>query len=135
MSMIQMIYASHPFGFDEAMLAGILLDARRCNDRDGVTGALICREDLYLQLLEGPEQAVEATYVRILKDDRHANINRLVRREIGAEDRLFPRWSMLDDPAQSWVWTKAQVRRGAIEDASEAEVIGLFERLSALTAD
>jgi hypothetical protein len=134
MPMIQMIYASHPFGFDHAMLAGILLDARRCNERDGITGALICREDLYLQLLEGPEQAVEATYVRILRDDRHANIARLVRRSIREEERLFPRWSMLDDPAQSWVWTKAQVKRGAIEDASEAEVIGLFERLSALTA-
>jgi hypothetical protein len=133
MSMIQMIYASHPFGFDDAMLAGILLDARRCNERDGITGALICREDLYLQLLEGPEQAVEATYVRILRDDRHANINRLVRRDITQDDRLFPRWSMLDDPAQSWIWTRAQVKRGAIDDASEAEVIGLFERLSALT--
>ena len=47
------------------MLAGIPMDARRCNVRDGVTGALICRDDLFLQMLEGPEAAVEATHARI----------------------------------------------------------------------
>ena len=51
--LIQIIYMSQPFGYDEAMLAGILLDARRCNKRDGITGALVCRHDIYLQLLEG----------------------------------------------------------------------------------
>lgn len=39
MSLMQLTYASHPFGFDDAMLAGILLDARRCNARDGITSA------------------------------------------------------------------------------------------------
>ena len=60
--MIQLIYASQPFGFDAAMLNGILSDARRCNVRDEVTGALICRADVYLQLLEGPEPAVDAAF-------------------------------------------------------------------------
>jgi len=44
--LIQIIYSSQPFGFDEAMLSGILLDARRCNTRDGITGALVCRRDI-----------------------------------------------------------------------------------------
>ncbi|MEM9128927.1 MAG: BLUF domain-containing protein, partial [Pseudomonadota bacterium] len=43
MTMIQLVYASMPFGFDDAMLGGILLDARRCNERDDITGALIVR--------------------------------------------------------------------------------------------
>ena len=60
MPITQIIYASRPFGFDAALLAGILMDARRCNARDGITGALICRDDLFLQLLEGPEEEVEA---------------------------------------------------------------------------
>ena len=54
-----------PFGYDGAMLAGILMYARRCNGRDAATGALICRDDLFLQMLEGPEAAVEATDGRI----------------------------------------------------------------------
>ena len=60
--LIQLIYSSKPFGFDEATLSEILLTARRNNERDGITGALICRRDLYLQLLEGPQAAVEARY-------------------------------------------------------------------------
>ena len=34
MSYTRLIYASRPFGYDNAMLAGILLDARRCNSRE-----------------------------------------------------------------------------------------------------
>ncbi|SLN70592.1 hypothetical protein ROG8370_03369 [Roseovarius gaetbuli] len=39
---------------------------------------------------------------------------------------------MLDDPAQSWVWTQDEVNNGAIEKATEDEVLGFFERLAAL---
>ena len=62
MSVVQLIYASRPFGFDQAMLNGILSQSRRCNSRDGITGALICRADVYLQLLEGSAAALDATY-------------------------------------------------------------------------
>jgi hypothetical protein len=134
MKLIQLIYASRPFGYDMAMLAGILMDARRCNTRDDVTGALICRADLYLQLLEGPEDVVEATYERIRRDDRHTEIRPLTRRKIGADGRLFSNWAMRDDPAQSWIWTKAEVDEGAAERASEAEVVALFSRLAAMPA-
>ena len=71
---IQFIYASRPFGFDDRALTGILASARRNNARDGITGALICREDLFLQLLEGPRTVVEALYQRIRRDDRRSDI-------------------------------------------------------------
>ena len=82
--LIQLIYSSKPFGFDEAALNGILLTARRNNPRDAITGALICRQDLYLQLLEGPQAAVEARYSSVSRP---------------ATERLFPNWAMRDDPA------------------------------------
>jgi hypothetical protein len=72
--MKQLIYRSQPFGFDNAMLAGILLEARRNNLRDDITGALICRHDLYLQLIEGPADAIDALYGRIVADDRHVDV-------------------------------------------------------------
>ena len=128
MPLLQLSYASRPFGFDSAMLAGILIDARRCNSRDGITGALICREDLYLQLLEGPEAAVEAAYRRILRDDRHIEVRPLTRRRVA--DRLFGAWAMRDDPAQSWVWSREAVHNGAAETATEAEVLAIFTRLA-----
>ncbi len=127
MSMLQLTYASRPFGFDEATLAGILLDARRCNARDGITGALIARRDLFLQLLEGPADAVEAAYQRIARDDRHIEVQRLTHREVSA--RLFPDWAMRDDPARSWMWSMEAVADGAVRRASQDEVIGVFERL------
>jgi Sensors of blue-light using FAD len=112
MNLIRLIYCSRPFGFDEAMLNGILSDSRRCNERDAITGALICRADVYLQLLEGPEAAVDATFARIVKDNRHLEVNLLSR--VPVTDRLFPAWAMRDDPARSWMWTQKEVAAGAI---------------------
>ena len=129
MSLIQLVYASKPFGFDQAILNGILSDARRLNPPNDVTGALICRADLYLQLLEGPKEAVEATYTRITRDDRHLEVQRLVSRPI--DNRLFPDWAMRHDPARSWMWTQKEVDNGAIDRATEEEVVAVFERLAA----
>lgn len=127
MPLVQLTYASRPFGFNEAILAGILLDARRCNTRDGITGALIARQDLFLQLLEGPAEAVDAAYQRISRDDRHIEVRQLTRRDVNV--RLFPDWAMRDDPARSWMWSMQAVADGAVGRASEDEVIGVFERL------
>lgn len=126
--MIQLTYASRPFGFDAAMLAGILLDARRCNTRDGITGMLICRADLYLQLLEGPEEMVDAAYRRIKADDRHMDLHLLTRRTVAK--RLFPLWAMRDDPARSWLWSKAEIDDGALIRASEDDIIAVFRGIA-----
>jgi hypothetical protein len=128
MTMIQLIYASRPFGFDEGALAALLIVSRRCNARDGITGALICRADLYLQLLEGPQEVVEATYRRIEYDRRHLEVKLLSRRTV--TERLFPGWAMRDDPARSWMWTQEEVNAGAIDRATEAEAVAIFERLA-----
>lgn len=128
MTMIQLIYASRPFGFDEGMLNGILVSARRCNRRDGITGALVCRADIYLQLLEGPSQAVEAAYGRIAKDDRHLEVEKLSARPI--TDRLFPAWAMRDDPARSWMWSAEEVAAGAIARATVEDLLAVFTRVA-----
>ncbi len=127
--LIQLIYSSKPFGFDEAALNGILMIARRNNPRDAITGALICRHDLYLQLLEGPEAAVEARYVRIARDDRHLEVVKRVSRPV--TERMFPNWAMRDDPARSWMWTAREVDQGALDRATPADFISVFSRLAA----
>ena len=133
MDLVQLIYASQPFGFDDAILNGILSDARRCNLRDDITGALVCRADVYLQMLEGPGSAVDAAYARIGKDDRHLDIRLLYRRPAAA--RLFPGWSMRDDPARTWFWSQKAVAAGALRRASDAELLAVFRRVSASTQD
>jgi hypothetical protein len=124
----QLIYASQPFGYDSAILGSILLDARRCNARDGITGALVCRHDIYLQLLEGPSEQVNAAYMRIYRDDRHAGIQKLVSRQITS--RMFGDWAMLHDPAKSLIWTQDEIAAGILERTTPAEIIRMFENLS-----
>jgi hypothetical protein len=126
---MQLVYSSRPFGFDEATLAGILLDARQANSRDGITGALICRRDIYLQLLEGPAPAVKAAYGRIRRDDRHIEVRLHVSEPIAG--RMFGDWAMLHDPAQSLSWTPEEIADDLLERVSPAEVRKVFEKLAA----
>lgn len=125
--MKQLIYRSQPFGFDSAMLAGILSAARRNNPRDSITGALICRHDLYLQLIEGPESAIDALYARIAVDDRHGDVRVLLTGTV--DERMFPDWAMLDDEAPSLFWSAQEVAAGALETATPAALRAAFERL------
>lgn len=118
-----------PFGFDRSVLAGILSAARRNNPRDGITGALVCRQDIYLQLIEGPAEAIDALYARICEDDRHANVELLLSEEMG--ERLFPNWAMLDDTAPSLTWSAQDVAAGVLEAASPDELRAPFVRLGA----
>ena len=127
MSVFRAIYSSRPFGFDNGILRGVLMDARRCNDRDGVTGALICRADIYLQWLEGPEEAVRRTLERIKGDDRHLEVRLHVAEP--APERVFGEWAMLHDPATSWIWTQEDVTAGAAERATPEEVTSFFLKL------
>jgi hypothetical protein len=127
MRLMQLYYASTPFGFDYPMLNSILAVSRRNNERDRITGALICRADLYLQILEGPRSAVTATFHRILGDDRHLDVALISSGDI--KTRLFPEWHMRDDPARSWMWTQAEVAEGALNAASSDDVRSVFARL------
>ena len=130
--MKQLIYRSQPFGFDQAMLAGILSDARRCNERDNITGALLCRHDLYLQLIEGPELAIDAAYARISRDHRHCEVNLLF--SDTASERMFPHWRMLDDQSPSLAWSAEAVAGGALEAADREDLLAVFQKLAARTA-
>jgi len=128
MPLKQIVYASRPFGYDDAVLRQILGTARTINAETGITGSLICREDMYLQLLEGPEQEVEATYERIANDDRHIDVTRLVTLPI--QMRMFTSWAMRHDPAQSWMWSREEVADGAIMRASAEDILSVFVRLA-----
>lgn len=128
MGLAHVVYASRPFGFDDGTLFQILGTAREKNARDGITGSLICRADLYLQLLEGPEAEVEATFERITKDDRHVDVTRLLTSPI--KERKFASWAMRHDPAKSWMWSQAEVADGAVMRAGADEIMAVFKRIA-----
>lgn len=127
MTLKQIIYTSQPFGFDDAMLGGILVQARRNNPRNDITGCLICRQDLYLQLLEGPDAAIDVLYDKIKADDRHLAVELLSKAPVTA--RMFPDWAMRDDPAQSWLWPPEAISAGVLFQASPDSLRAVFARV------
>ena len=126
--MKQIIYHSRPFGFDRAMLAGILTQARRNNKRDHITGALICRQNMYLQLVEGPEDAIDELYLKITRDDRHCDVR--LGYSATVETRLFPDWEMLDDSMPSVTLSCEGIPNGAVEDASPDILREVFAQIA-----
>jgi hypothetical protein len=133
MAITQIIYSSQPFGFDSALLSNILLDARRCNARDGITGALVCRRDIYLQFLEGQDELVYSTLDRIRRDDRHTSIK--VHLDAPAPARLFADWDMLHDPAHTWAWSEAEIDAGALDHVTPQEALAVFTAIAQRQSD
>ena len=128
MKLMQLVYCSQPFGFSLEILSAILVASRANNRKYDITGALICRSDIFLQLLEGPEQQVKNTYDAIQNDDRHVNVYNLINQPV--EKRLFPAWAMKDDPVKTWMWSREEVSNGIVKSLSETEVEEVFLKLS-----
>ena len=117
------IYISRPTHFDHLVLDDILTKSRLNNPAIGITGNLIFPSDLFLQLLEGPDLAVQKLYETILTDSRHADIIKL--RDEAFNRRLFASWAMKNDSHQSWMLSRSEITR-----MSSDEALQLFDRLA-----
>ena len=73
-------------------LETILGASRRNNRLADVTGLLVVGDRRFLQVLEGPEDAVKATFERISGDNRHFALVELNNKAI--DKRSFPHWAM-----------------------------------------
>ncbi|PZF60157.1 hypothetical protein DEI92_07215 [Curtobacterium sp. MCBD17_034] len=82
--------ATYPFTDDD--LAVLLLNSRANNARAGLTGVLLHQDGQFMQVLEGPDDAVRERYAIIASDPRHGAVQ-LVAQESIAE-RRFPAWTM-----------------------------------------
>jgi hypothetical protein len=78
--------------FAAAELDALLRVSRRNNAAVRVTGLLIASGRRFLQVLEGPEEPVHATYERIRRDPRH--FATVVLSDQPVTDRLFGGWAM-----------------------------------------
>ena len=124
----RIVYRSRPFGFDSSILDNILLFSRRNNERDNITGALICRHEIYLQFLEGPKNKIDTLYNRICIDDRHLEVCLLLSED--CSKRLFPGWSMKHDPLQPWMWTRKEMESESFLISRDG-VMKVFQSLAA----
>ncbi|SFH53879.1 BLUF domain-containing protein [Planctomicrobium piriforme] len=91
--MLQLIYKSAAtVPLSSAELSRLLMKSRAHNDLCDLTGILMYHSNAFLQVLEGPDHAVEETFERIAADPRHKCLQVLRRQEI--EERSFREWSM-----------------------------------------
>lgn len=77
---------------NQAELLELLNVSRKNNEKNNLTGMLLYGEGTFMQVLEGEESALNATYERIKADDRHKNIIKMA--EGSLIQANFPEWSM-----------------------------------------
>lgn len=91
--MHRLIYASRAAeATDRGDLRDILAVSREQNPGAGVTGHLLYSGTAFLQVLEGDEAAVRATFARIAVDHRHTEVRVLV--DEATPSRAFGTWAM-----------------------------------------
>ena len=82
--------AAEPWAQDE--LRALLAGCRANNAAAGVTGLLLYRDGVFMQVLEGEEETVRSLYRRIARDPRHHDVANIW--VAHAPQRRFPDWSM-----------------------------------------
>ncbi|TXI21158.1 MAG: BLUF domain-containing protein [Roseateles sp.] len=91
--LVRLMYASRATAATtDADLAAILKASREHNPAEGITGLLCFADGVFVQVLEGGRNAVNARYKRIVQDERHRDVILLGYEEI--TERGFPGWTM-----------------------------------------
>lgn len=91
--LVRLLYASRAAGASSAKaLDAILESSRRHNPERGITGLLCHGGEVFLQVLEGSREAVNALYNEIARDPRHKDVVILHYEEVG--ERRFAAWTM-----------------------------------------
>lgn len=76
-----------------AELNKLLIQARVSNQATGISGVLFHHDGLFLQLIEGPPEAVNTLLKKITVDRRHEGLLILVD-ALRDHGRMFPDWKM-----------------------------------------
>lgn len=92
MNLFRLIYFSKAESVSRDDIESILASARTKNESARITGMLVYSDGKFTQLLEGPRSAVTETFLRIMNDPRHCEIELLLAGRINA--RIFQDWSM-----------------------------------------
>jgi hypothetical protein len=91
--LVRLLYASRAEGaVTQETIESILRSSREHNPAMGITGVLCHGGDVYMQVLEGGREAVNALYNKIVRDTRHSNIALLHYQEVA--ERKFAGWTM-----------------------------------------
>jgi len=78
--------------FADEELLELLQIARANNARLGITGVLLYADGNFVQLIEGPDDAVDALYAKISRDQRHTSLLKALDGPI--TERRYADWTM-----------------------------------------
>ena len=91
--LVRLLYASRAAeAVSNELIEAILVQSRIQNAAMGVTGILCHSGDLFVQVLEGGRREVSGLYSKIVRDDRHRDVELLYFEEIA--ERRFSNWTM-----------------------------------------
>ena len=130
--MIRMLYCSRAAPrISDDQIHDILMVSRRNNKALGLTGVLVHGGGMFMQVLEGPEDAVLRTYVKILDDPRHAASQ--VIHITPTNEQIFQGWSMgviKSEPVEFQHIAELRARRCETSNAKECtDVMRAFAQM------
>src|SRR5262245_17964358 len=73
-------------------LGRIVHDSVHNNRHSAVTGLLFCHAGWFVQVLEGPADAVQQTFARLAADPRHTDVKKISYEKVSG--RLFADWDL-----------------------------------------
>ena len=124
----RVIYVSEKFGSSETDVVDIVNASTQNNPSKGITGCLLEGKNSFLQILEGPSDAIRGLYNTISKDNRHTNVKRLCDEPL--EMRLFSDWSMKYNDYNQMEWSDATFNAGNFVNMSVDAAKNIFTRIS-----
>lgn len=91
--LVRLLYASRAVSGSHAdAIHAIMQQSHVHNPQHGITGILCHSDKIYMQVLEGGRDAINALYSRILRDPRHTDVVLLHYEEIC--ERRYAGWTM-----------------------------------------
>ena len=123
----QVIYVSEKTDTSSDSLTDIYDISQKNNSESGISGCLLIGSNSYLQLLEGPDSAVENLYSKIKMDSRHKKVKKLFEQHI--EEKLFSSWSMKFTPFNNIEWGIKDFDAGKFQNISAAAAMKVFKSI------
>ena len=123
----QVIYVSEKTDTSSNSLTNIYDISQKNNLQSGISGCLLIGSNSYLQLLEGPDSAVEKLYSKIKMDSRHKKVKKLFEQHI--EEKSFSSWSMKFAPFNNIEWGCKEFDAGKFQNISAAAALKVFKSI------
>ena len=124
----RVIYVSEKVGSSEQEVADIVKASTQNNPSKNITGCIVEGQNSFLQILEGPSDAIKGLYKTISEDNRHTNVRRLCDESI--DTRLFSDWSMKSDNYNLIEWGDPALNAGNFLNISADAAKNIFTRIS-----